>query len=222
MCGSVVKYINIIAGCSYPGYIEDGILSEDRYWEGPMHETVENYGITKRAQVLQGKYYKKQYGFNSIPLILINLYGPGEHFHPDRSHGLAALLRKFYEAKKYEQPEVVIWGSGKPIREWLYVEDAAQGVIRAADIYEDTEPLNIAVGKGYTITELANIIKDIVGYRGKLVYDKTKPDGALKKVADISKMKRILHWEPQASIEDGIKKLYQWLDSNYEEVIGLN
>lgn len=215
----VKKYVNIIAGCAYPGDPRDGILREDEFEAGPMHPTVENYGMTKRAAVMQAKCYRRQYGFEAISLILINLYGPGEHFHPDRSHALAALLRKFYEARRDGLPEVVLWGTGRPIREWLYVEDAAEGIVQAAELYSDVEPLNIAVGQGYTIAELAAIIQEIVGYRGRIVYDSTKPDGALRKTGDIGKMKAILNWEPPTPIREGIRRTLDWFVANYDEAI---
>jgi len=215
----VKKCVNIIAGCAYPGEPRDGILREQELFDGPMHPTVENYGITKRAAVLQAKYYRQQYGFNAISLILINLYGPGEHFHPDRSHALAALLRKFYEAKRDNLPEVVVWGTGKPIREWLYVEDAAEGVIRATELYDDPEPLNIATGEGYSIAQLASMIASHVGYRGGIVYDTTKPDGALRKTGDTTKMKAALNWEPPTSLGAGIRRTLDWLIDNYDKIV---
>jgi GDP-L-fucose synthase len=213
----VKKYVNIIAGCAYPGDPRDGILREDEFEAGPMHPTVENYGMTKRAAVMQAKCYRRQYNFNAISLILINLYGPGEHFHPDRSHALAALIRKFYEAKRDGIPEVVVWGTGRPVREWLYVEDAAEGIIRAAERYDDVEPLNIAVGRGYTIAELAAMIQEIVGYEGRIVYDTTKPDGALRKTGDITKMKAMLDWEPPTPIREGIRRTLDWFVEHYDE-----
>jgi GDP-L-fucose synthase len=213
----VKKYVNIIAGCAYPGDPRDGILREDEFEAGPMHPTVENYGMTKRAAVMQAKCYRRQYGFNAISLILINLYGPGEHFHPDRSHALAALIRKFYEAKRNGTPEVVVWGTGRPVREWLYVDDAAEGIIRAAERYDDVEPLNIAVGRGYTIAELAAMIQEIVGYEGQIVYDMTKPDGALHKTGDIIKMKAVLDWEAPTPIREGIRRTLDWFVEHYDE-----
>ena len=216
----VTKYVNIIAGCAYPGDPRDGILRENEFEAGPMHSTVENYGMTKRAAVMQAKCHRRQYGFEAISLILINLYGPaGEHFHPDRSHALAALLRKFYEAKRDGIPEVVVWGTGRPVREWLYVDDAAEGIIRAAECYDDVEPLNIALGRGYTIAELADMIREIVGYEGQIVYDTTKPDGALRKTGDITKMKAVLEWEPPTPIGEGIRRTLNWLAAHYEEAI---
>jgi GDP-L-fucose synthase len=215
----VKKYVNIVAGCAYPGEPRDGILREDEFEAGPLHPTVENYGATKRAAVMQAKCYRRQYGFDAVSLILINLYGPGEHFHPDRSHALAALLRKFYEAKRDQTPEVVLWGTGKAVREWLFVEDAAEGIIRATEEYADPEPLNIAVGKGQTIAELAALIQGITGYDGAVVYDTTKPDGALHKVGDITKMKRALDWEARTPIQDGIRRTLEWLVAHYDEAI---
>jgi GDP-L-fucose synthase len=215
----VRKYVNIIAGRAYPGEPRDGILREQEFEDGPLHPTVENYGATKRAAVMQAKCYRRQYGFDAISLILINLYGPGEHFHPDRSHALAALLRKFYEAKRDQTPEVVLWGTGRAVREWLYVEDAAEGIVRAAEKYSDPEPINIAVGKGQTIAELAALIEEITGYEGAVVYDSAKPDGALQKVGDITKMKRVLDWEPRTSIRTGIQFTLDWFVAHYEEAI---
>lgn len=215
----VQKYVNIIAGCAYPGEPTDGLLREADFEAGPMHPSVENYGMTKRAAVMQAKCYARQYGFRSISLILINLYGPGEHFHPNRSHALAALLRKFYEAKRDNAPEVVLWGSGRPVREWLYVEDAVQGLLKAAQIYDDPEPLNIAVGQGQTIAELAAIIQEEVGYRGRIRYDDTQPDGALRKTGDITRMKAVLDWTPQTPMREGIRKTLDWFEQHYDQAI---
>jgi len=215
----VDKYLNIIAGCAYPGSPRDGILREDEFESGPMHETVENYGATKRAAVMQAKCYRRQFNCNIISLILINLYGPGEHFHPDRSHALAALIRKFFEAKRDGTPEVVLWGTGVAVREWLYVDDAAEGIIRAAAQYQDGTPLNIAVGHGKTIAELAALIQAIVGYSGQIVYDRSKPDGALLKTGDLTKMKQVLGWEPPTSLEEGIRATLKWFEGNYEMAI---
>ena len=213
--GGVAKYVNVVAACAYPGYT-DGMLSEDDFWSGPLHETVINYGFTKKAQIVQGLCYNRQYGFNSVHLLLTNLYGPGEHFHPDRSHGLAALLRKFYEAKRDNAPEVVIWGTGKPIREWLYVDDAAEALILAAEKYDQVEPINVSLGGGLTITELAELIRDIVGYQGKLVYDTSRPDGAMVKTFANDRFRAATGWEPRTPLREGIALTLAWLEANYE------
>jgi GDP-L-fucose synthase len=215
----VKKYINVVAGCSYPGYLNEDTLDESVYWNGPLHESVLDYGFTKKAQVVQGWAYRKQYGFNSIQLILANLYGPRDHFDPERSHGLAALIWKIYNAKKNNFPSVEIWGTGRAIREWLYVEDAAQGILLAGEKYDEPEPLNIAVGSGLSIRELADMIKRIVKYDGEFVYRTDMPDGALKKVLGVERMKAKLRWSPQTPLEVGIKKTIEWLDSNYADLI---
>ncbi len=205
----VEKYVNIVAACSYPGAHEGDVMKEEIYWDGPLDPTVVNYGITKKVQTIQGLVYKQQYDFNSVHIILQNLYGPGEDFEPDRSHALAALIRKFHEAKVENKPSVEIWGTGKPIREWLYVEDAAEGIVLAAEKCTQVEPFNMGTGIGYSITELAAMIKEIVGYEGEMKYDTSKPDGAMKKGMDITKMKEILQWTPKTNIRDGIRKTYE-------------
>ncbi len=206
----VEKYINIVAGCSYPGEYEGGVMREKLYWDGPLHPSVVTYGITKKVQTIQGMVYEKQYGFRSVHIILTNMYGPGDHFEPDRSHALGALIRKFHEAKVKSKPFVEVWGTGKPIREWLYVQDAAEGIVLAAERYDEVDPFNMGVGIGHSITELANIIKEIIDWRGEIKYDSSKPDGAMKKVMDITRMKEILHWMPKTDIRNGIRKTYEW------------
>jgi len=213
----VARYVNIIAGCAYPADPRDGVLREGEFEAGAMHPTVQNYGSTKRAAVAQAKAYRQQYGFEAISLVLINLYGPGEHFHPDRSHALAALLRKFYDAKQQGLSRVTLWGTGEPIREWLYVDDAVEGILLASDCYDDVTPLNIAVGKSSPISHLASMISEAVSYEGEIVYDPTRPNGAMRKTADVEKMRRVLGWAPQTSLYDGIRLTLDWLAKNYEQ-----
>jgi len=215
----VKKYVNAVAGCAYPGDPGDGVLRESEFEAGPMHPSVENYGAAKRAAVHLAKVYRRQHGFDAISLLLINLYGPGEHFHPDRSHGLAALVRKFYEAKRENTPAVVLWGTGRAVREWLYLDDAAEGMIRAADRYASDEPLNVAVGEGLPMSDLAQLIKEIVGYEGMISYDPTKPDGALLKVADVTRMRETLEWAPRVPLREGIGRLLAWFDVNYDQAV---
>ncbi|MFP6750545.1 MAG: NAD-dependent epimerase/dehydratase family protein, partial [Pirellulaceae bacterium] len=213
---SVEKYINVVAACSYPGYV-DGVLGEDDYWSGPLHESVVNYGFTKKSQVVQGWCYDRQYDFKSIHLLMTNLFGPREHFHPDRSHGLAALLRKFYDARQSGAAEVMIWGTGKPVREWLFVRDAVEAMVRAAERYDDVSPLNISTGGGLSIMELALLIKEIVGFEGELVLDSTKPDGALVKTFTNDRVQSAIGWQPTTSLRDGIHETLAWLESNYAQ-----
>jgi len=141
----VQKFVGIGTACSYPGYLE-GLLKEENLWDGIPHETVVNYGLTKKMMAIQGWAYRKQYGLSSIHLILTNLYGPWDTFNPERSHVAAALIRKFVEAKQGGRPQVEVWGTGRPVREFLYVQDCAEAIVRAAESYDDPEPLNICCG----------------------------------------------------------------------------
>lgn len=215
----VQKFVNVVAGCSYPGYIEIPELNESDYWNGKIHDSIFSYGFARKASVVYGLALKKQYNFSSIHLIMANMYGPGEHFNPEQSKALAGLIKKIYEAKKEKKPTVEIWGSGKPIRDWLYVKDGAEGILRAAAIYDDIEPINIATGVGISITDLAETIKKIIGYKGTFTYNTSKPDGALHKTFGITKMKKALKWVPETSIEEGIKETVDWFEKNYDKAI---
>ena len=150
---------------------------------------------------------------------MANMYGPHEHFRPDQSKALAGLLKKIYEAKGKKLPTVEIWGTGKPMRDWLYVKDGAEGILRATGAYNDIEPLNIATGVGISVSSLAQTIGKVIGYKGKFVYNTSRPDGALHKTFGIDLMKKRLHWAPKTSIEKGIKETVAWFDKNYEQAI---
>ncbi|MFC1649085.1 NAD-dependent epimerase/dehydratase family protein [Patescibacteria group bacterium] len=215
----VRKFVNVVAGCAYPGYLDKQVMSEDDLWSGDVHDSIFSYGFSRKATIVYGKALNKQYGFKSIHLLLANMYGPGDHFDPNKSKALAALIRKIYEAKNNSADEVEIWGTGKPLRDWLYVKDGAAGVVRAAEVYDEIEPLNIATGKGVTVTELAENIRSAVGYDGKFVYNTDKPDGALKKIFSAKKMKKQLGWSPKTSIKKGIKETVKWFDANYKSAI---
>lgn len=208
----IKKLVNIMPNCTYPGVAE--IYSEEEWWDGPMHDTVLTYGTPRKAIWVQCWTYKRKYDFNSISLILPNLYGPGDHFEPVRSHALGALIMKIVEAKLNNKKKVVIWGSGNPIREWGYVEDAAEGIIIAMEKYNDIDILNIGEGKGYTIKEIAHMIKEAIAWKGEFEFDTSRPDGAPKKILAISKMKSILGWEPKTDIKEGIKKTVKWYTNN--------
>jgi nucleoside-diphosphate-sugar epimerase len=215
----VPKFINVVAGCSYPGYLEKEELNEDDYWNGAVHESIFSYGLPRKISVSHGLALKKQYGFNSIHLIYANMYGPGEHFHPEQSKALAGMLLKFYQAKKENLPFVEIWGSGKPVRDQLYVKDGVEGLLKAAELYNEVEPLNIASGVGKSIAHLAETIKNIIGYKGKIFYNKNKPDGAMKKVFGIKNMRSKLNWQPSTPLKKGIKETLKWLKNNYDYAI---
>lgn len=211
----VKKFVNIVAGCSYPGYLEKDELNEEDYWNGEVHDSIFSYGVARKMSVVYGKALKKQYGWGSIHLVLANMYGPGEHFEPSQSKALAGLMKKIYDAKKSGGPTVEIWGTGKPVRDWLYVEDGAEGILRAAEVYDDVEPLNIASGVGISVTDLAEAIKKVSGYAGSFTYNTSRPDGAMRKTFGVRKMKEVLGWLPATPLEDGIRATWEWLDQNY-------
>jgi GDP-L-fucose synthase len=207
----VGKVVNIGTACSYPGYLE-GELKEDDLWAGPCHASVVNYGLTKKMLAVQALAYKRQYDLDSIHLILTNLYGPGDSYNPERSHVVAALVRKWVEAEMKGAPSIEVWGTGKPIREFIYVEDCADAIVLAAEKYNDVAtPLNLGTGIGTSIRELVETINDVTGYRGRLVWNADKPDGAAKKVLDVSRMKKVLDgWTPPTSLRDGLAKTIAW------------
>ena len=215
----VEKFVNIVAGCSYPGYLNADEMNEDDYWNGRIHESIFSYGFSRKASVVYGLALKKQYNFKSIHLVMANMFGPGEHFNPVQSKALAGLIKKIYEAKMKNIPVVEVWGTGKPIRDWLYVKDGVEGVLRATSLYNDIEPLNIATGVGISVAKLAKTIKKVIAYKGKLIYNIDKPDGALHKTFGIKKMRKELNWKPSTSLERGIAETVAWFDKNYKRAI---
>src|SRR3989338_7254968 len=215
----VKKFVNIVAGCSYPGYVDNEEMNEEEYWNGELHESIFSFGFPRKASTVYGLALKKQYNFNSIHLIMANMFGPGEHFNPDQSKALAGLIKKMYEAKKENAPEVEVWGTGKPTRDWLYVKDGAEAILRATTSYDRVDPLNIATGIGISVKKLAETIKKVIGYKGNLVYNTEKPDGALHKTFGIKKMKKNLGWVPSTPIEKGIKETVEWFSKNYKQAI---
>lgn len=209
------RFISPVAACSYPGYV-DGMQDEDDYWSGPLHESVLNYGFTRKARVVQGACYRRQYGLEAIPLLVTNLYGPREHFHPERSHALAALLRRFVEARRTGADRVVVWGTGRPVREWLYVRDAAEALVLAAEHSDFSEPLNVSTGGGLTVAELARVIAEVVGYEGEIAFDPTLPDGAMMKAFSNERIREVLGWTPRTELRTGIAATLAWLEANWD------
>ncbi len=211
----VAKVVNVGTACSYPGYLE-GHLKERDLWSGPCHQSVVNYGLTKKMLAVQGEAYKKQYGLSSIHLILTNLYGPGDSYNTERSHVVAALIRKWVEADMAMAPEIEVWGTGKPVREFIYVEDCADAIILASEKYHDvTLPLNIGTGIGTSIKALVETINAVTGYRGKIAWNADRPDGAMMKVLDVDRMKHELDgWAPPTDLATGLTKTIAWYRAN--------
>ena len=203
----VKKLLFMGSSCIYPKYARQPI-KEEYLLSGKLEPTNEAYAIAKIAGLKMCQHYNQQYGTCFIAVMPSNLYGPGDNFDPDRSHVLPALLRKIHQAKVEKQKEVVVWGSGTPRREFLHVDDLAEALIFLIKIGHSAQLVNIGVGKDITIRELAMMIKEIVGFKGEIVYDRTKPDGTPRKLLDISRLKQ-LGWQAKISLEQGIKQTYQ-------------
>lgn len=208
----VEKLTLVGSACAYPGTV-DGRMREEEFEAGPMHPSVEVYGFSKRALFIGAKAYRRQYGLKSSFLLLTNLYGPGDKFDPRESHVVAALIRKFVEARRQGAGEVVCWGSGRPTREFMYVEECARAILRAAEVYEDPEPLNIGTGEGTTIRELAEAVREVSRYPGRIVWDTSMPDGAMYKVLDVSRMRAILGLESTVSLREGLHRTVAWYEA---------
>ena len=204
----VKRIVNPISNCVYPA--KATLFKEAAIWNGPLHETVEIYGLIRKISWVGAKAYSNQYKMDTLNIVLSNMYGPEDHFEEERSHALGALVMKIVKAKKENLPEVLVWGSGKPVREWLHIDDGAQAVFRAMDAAATTDFVNIGVSEGVSILEMATQIKEMVGYKGTLVLDLSKPDGAPYKTVDGSRGAKLLGWKPQISFKDGLKSTINW------------
>ena len=213
----ISKIIGIASSCAYPDKVVP--LKEDDLWAGLPHASVTGYGVAKRLQHLQAELYNQQYGMIIKTVFLTNLYGPGDYFD-DRSHVIAALIRRFVHAQENKLPEVTIWGSGRPIREMLYVQDAAEGILWVAksDHSPDEKHLNLGTGIGHSIANIAFIIRDVVGYKGQIVFDPDKPDGQAFKVLDVTRVHTSLPWTHRTPLEDGIRQTVEWYRREYNRV----
>jgi GDP-L-fucose synthase len=208
----VRKIVPIGSACSYPGYLH-GDLKEETFWDGRLHDSVEAYGFTKKIQQVAQRAYHKQHGIESNHLVLTNLYGPHDVFTEYRSHVLSALIKKFTDATD----KVTLWGDGSPIREFLYVKDAAEAIVRAVELPHDIDPINIGTGIGTSIKELAEMIAEYTGFRGEIEWDTSKPAGVQRKVLDVTRMKEKLGWQPQYCLAEGLKETVDWYLPNKAE-----
>jgi GDP-L-fucose synthase len=215
MQSSVKKLLNLGSSCIYPKLAPQP-LKEEYLLTGALEPTNEPYAIAKIAAIKLCGYYNKQYGTDFISVMPTNLYGPGDNFDLKTSHVLPALIRKFHEAKVEEKPRVVVWGTGMARREFLYVDDLADAVIflmLRKDSKEIGEFVNIGTGEDLTILELEQIISEIVGFNGEVVYDTTKPDGTPQKLLDVGRIRR-LGWKARTSLTEGIRMTYEWYRQN--------
>lgn len=211
----IKKFVAIGTICAYPKYAPIP-FKEDDLWAGFPEETNAPYGLAKKMMLVQSQAYRQQYGFNSIVLFPVNLYGPRDNFDLETSHVIPALIRKCAEAQQKGNPEIVLWGDGTPTREFLYVEDAAEGILLAAEQYNDSRPLNLGTGEELSIKTLAGIIAAEVGFHGRILWDPTKPNGQPRRCLDISRIKQTIGFQPTHSLRDGLKKTIQWYRANLD------
>ena len=208
----VEKFLFLGSSCIYPKNASQSI-TEDFLLNGPLEETNQWYAIAKIAGIKLVQAYRRQYGFAGISAMPTNLYGPGDNFDLETSHVLPALMRKFHQAKLMDRPNVFVWGTGSPRREFLHVHDLADACLHLMHYYDDESPVNVGYGEDVSITELANIVKTTVGYEGEIKYDTSMPDGTPRKLLNIDKIVET-GWRPNISLEEGIANTYQWyLDS---------
>ena len=213
----VKRIVNPISNCVYPA--EATLFKESEFWDGPLHESVMVYGLVRKLSWAGSWAYARQHGLDTVNLVLSNMYGPEDHFEAERSHALGALVKKFVDARETNASEVIVWGSGKPVREWLYVDDGAEAMVRGMDCDPVTQPVNIGVATGISIIEMAEQIKQAVGYKGKITLDTSKPDGAPFKTVDGSKGKALLNWSPQISFDNGVAKTVKWYEDNRQKFV---
>ena len=209
----VSKFVCIGTVCSYPKNSPVPFV-EKNIWDGYPEETNAPYGLAKKMLLVQSESYRKQYGFNSIYLIPVNLYGPGDNFHPDYSHVIPALIRKFVEAEKKEEDTITVWGTGSASREFLYVEDAAEAILLATEFYDEKEPINIGTGKEITIRELVSLLSQVFEFRGKFKWDSTKPDGQPRRSLSVGKALEKFNFKATISLEQGLHKTIEWYKKN--------
>jgi len=208
----VRKLLFLGSSCIYPRLAPQP-MREDHLLTGPLEPTNEPYAIAKIAGLKMCQAYRKQYGFDAICAMPTNLYGPGDNFSDHDAHVLPALLRRFHEAKESGAPEVVLWGSGQPRREFLYVDDLADACLFLLQRYQDEQPINVGWGRDLTIAELAETIARTVGFSGRTRYDPSKPDGTPRKLLDTSRL-TALGWKPRTELADGIRSTYEWFLNN--------
>ena len=209
----VKKFVALGTICAYPKFAPVPFKEED-IWNGYPEETNAPYGLAKKMMLVQSQAYRQQYGFNSIALFPVNLYGPRDNFDLETSHVIPALIRKCAEAHDAGRSGIVLWGDGTPTREFLYVEDAADGILQASEQYNDSLPLNLGTGEEVTIKNLALMIATELGYQGSIVWDTTKPNGQPRRCLDVSRIKQAIGFQAKHSLRIGLKKTIQWFQAN--------
>ena len=210
----VKKFVAVGTVCAYPKFTPVPFREED-LWSGYPEETNAPYGLAKKMMLVQSQAYRAQYGFNAIFLLPVNLYGPGDNFDPESSHVIPALIKKFVEAKEKGETEVIVWGTGSASREFLFVKDAANAIVLASEKYNCDEPINIGAAKEISIKNLVEIISEITGFKGKIIWDTEKPDGQPRRCLNTSRAKKEFGFEAATSFEAGLKETIEWYIANH-------
>jgi len=209
----VEKFVAVGTVCAYPKFAPVP-FKEENLWDGYPEETNAPYGLAKKMMLVQAQAYRAQYGFNAIYLLPVNLYGPGDNFNLDTSHVIPALIRKCVEAKENNHEHIVLWGNGSATREFLYVEDAAAGIVKATQQYNGGEPVNLGTGDEISINDLAQIVADEVGFCGSIVWDNSYPNGQPRRCLDVSRAKQLFGFQANCHLRDGIQKTVAWFQSH--------
>jgi len=205
----VRKFVGIGSVCAYPEHTPVPFREED-LWSGYPEPTNAAYGLSKKMMLVQGQAYRAQYGFNAVHLLMMNLYGPGDNFDPGSSHVIPALIQRFVAARAAGAPEVVVWGDGSATREFLYVDDAARGILLAAERYDGGDPVNLGAGFEVSTRELAGLIAKLTDFQGRIVFDASKPSGQRRRMADVSRAKREFGFEAEVALREGLQRTIEW------------
>lgn len=213
----VGKFTAIGTVCAYPKFTPVP-FKEDDLWMGYPEETNAPYGLAKKMMLVQSQAYREQYGFNSIFLLPVNLYGPGDNFNLASSHVIPALIRKSIEAQERGDQEMVAWGDGSPTREFLYVEDAADGLVAATEIYNESEPVNLGSGNEISIKDLTELIIRLTGFQGRLSWDTSKPNGQPRRGLDVSRARQKFGWQASMTFEEGLRRSIEWFRANRDKI----
>jgi GDP-L-fucose synthase len=208
----IPKFVAIGTVCAYPKFAPVP-FKEDDLWNGYPEETNAPYGLAKKMLLVQGQAYREQYGFDVIHLIPVNLYGPGDNFDPKSSHVIPALIKKCVDAREHGEPFIEVWGTGSASREFLYVDDAADGIVRAAELYDGAEPVNLGVGQEITIRHLVERIVELTGFGGETRWDATKPDGQPRRALDTSRARQLFGFSAVTPFEDGLRRAIDWYEA---------
>jgi len=213
----VEKFVQVGTICAYPKFTPVPFREED-LWLGYPEETNAPYGVAKKALLVQSQAYRDQYGLNAIYLLPVNLYGPGDNFDPQSSHVIPALIRKFTEAVESGETEVEVWGTGRATREFLYVDDAAEGIVLAAETYDGREPVNLGSGFEISICDLAMVIAEKTGFSGRIIWDQTKPDGQPRRSLDVSRAAQFFGFRARTNFIDGLSQTIDWYKASRNEL----